>query len=62
MRYAEATAADLFDRSAYVETVLANRDRPVGDANEAHKHDTFHQADHNEDSYPQKDKQSEESH
>ena len=62
MRYAEATAADLFDRSAYVETVLANRDRPVGDTNEAHMHDTFHQADHNENSYPQKDKQSEESH
>ena len=48
MRYAEATAADLFDRNTYLKTVLANRDRPVGKDNK--------------DSSPKQDKQSEETH
>jgi multicomponent K+:H+ antiporter subunit D len=48
MRYAEATAADLFDRNTYLKTVMANRDRPVGKDNK--------------DSSPKQDKQSEETH
>ena len=45
-RYTEATAKALYAPSAYVETVLANVDRPVTEEGDAHGKD--HGDDHSE--------------
>ncbi|NIZ14833.1 monovalent cation/H+ antiporter subunit D [Phaeobacter sp. HF9A] len=63
-RYAAATAQDLFAPRAYIETVLANRDRPVLDAHhgaDSHGTDSHAESSHGTDA-PEAHDQSEESH